>query len=117
MADRRRRRRRASQDSDDDEDESASGSESRDSGSQTSKSRVAREPEPAEVASERPEAKEEVQSECVSAVSFMLTLVRPPGGLPATNVMAKEKASFKFRACCPGNRCGPSLRDDVKHVT
>ncbi|XP_051904957.1 protein CASC3 [Hippocampus zosterae] len=66
MADRRRRRTRASQDSDDDEDESASGSESRDSGSQTSKSRGGKEPEPAEVALERPEAKEEVQSECES---------------------------------------------------
>ncbi|XP_077385613.1 protein CASC3 [Festucalex cinctus] len=66
MADRRRRRRRASQDSEDDDDESASGSESRESGSQNSKSRGAREPEPAETASERVETKEEVQSECES---------------------------------------------------
>ncbi|XP_057673779.1 protein CASC3 [Corythoichthys intestinalis] len=66
MADRRRRRRRASQDSDDDDDESASGSESPKSGSQTSKSRGAREPEPPETAFDRTEAKEEVQSECES---------------------------------------------------
>ncbi|XP_077413490.1 protein CASC3 [Vanacampus margaritifer] len=66
MADRRRRRRRASQDSDDDDDESASGSESRESGSQTSKSRGSREPEPVETASDRVEAKKEVQSECES---------------------------------------------------
>ncbi|XP_061604773.1 protein CASC3 isoform X1 [Phyllopteryx taeniolatus] len=69
MADRRRRRRRASQDSDDDDDDesgSSSGSEIRESGSQTSKGRGGREPEPAEVASERIEAKEEVASECES---------------------------------------------------
>ncbi|XP_077591211.1 protein CASC3 isoform X2 [Stigmatopora nigra] len=66
MADRRRRRRRASQDSEDDDDESASGSESPKSGSQTSKSRGPKEPEPPETATERTEAKEEVQSECES---------------------------------------------------
>ncbi|CAB1418726.1 unnamed protein product [Pleuronectes platessa] len=64
MADRRRRRRRASQDSEDD-DGSGSGSDSGRSASPTTKSR-AKEPEPAEVPVVRPEAKNNVESECES---------------------------------------------------
>ncbi|XP_062264205.1 protein CASC3 [Platichthys flesus] len=64
MADRRRRRRRASQDSEDD-DGSGSGSDSGRSASPTTKTR-AKEPEPAEVPVVRPEAKNNVESECES---------------------------------------------------
>uniref|UniRef100_A0A3B4Y9N6 Protein CASC3 n=1 Tax=Seriola lalandi dorsalis TaxID=1841481 RepID=A0A3B4Y9N6_SERLL len=66
MADRRRRRRRASQDSEDD-DESGSGSDSGRSGSPATKSR-GRDPDPAEATVARPEAKSDVESECVSNV-------------------------------------------------
>lgn len=64
MADRRRRRRRASQDSEDD-DESVSGSDSVRSGSSGGKNRP-RAPEPGETPANRPGAKSEAESECVS---------------------------------------------------
>lgn len=65
MADRRRRRRRASQDSEDD-DESGSGSDSGRSGSPGTKSR-GRDPDPPEATATRVEAKNDVESECVSS--------------------------------------------------
>ncbi|XP_029015800.1 protein CASC3 [Betta splendens] len=65
MADRRRRRRRASQDSEDDDDESGTGSDSGRSGSSTTKNR-GRDPEVAEAAVSRTEAKSDVESECES---------------------------------------------------